>query len=113
MREQEQKLANVKKSCDVVRKVSKVFSIAIIVAAVLTLISAIGLLAAKDQINSNLVFDQATRQIYAAGDPSGFVTMEDVAVDVEKAVQQAEAQAKAIKEDPNLKKKLDDPTQEQ
>ena len=42
MREQEQKLANVKKSCDVVRKVSKVFSIAIIVAAVLTLISAIG-----------------------------------------------------------------------
>ena len=39
MREQEQKLANVKKSCDVVRKVSKVFSIAIIVAAVLTLIS--------------------------------------------------------------------------
>lgn len=36
-----------------------------------------------------------------------------VAVDVEKAVQQAEAQAKANKEDPNLKKKLDDPTQEQ
>ena len=86
MREQEQKLANVKKSCDVVRKVSKVFSIAIIVAAVLTLISAIGLLAAKDQINSNLVFDQATRQIYAAGDPSGFVTMEDVAVDVETGI---------------------------
>ena len=36
-----------------------------------------------------------------------------VAVDVEKAVQQAEAQAKANKEDPNLKKKLEDPTQEQ
>ena len=86
MREQEQKLANVKKSCDVVRKVSKVFSIAIIVAAVLAIISMIGLLAAKDQINSNLVFDQATRQIYAAGDPSGFVTMEDVAVDVETGI---------------------------
>ena len=36
-----------------------------------------------------------------------------VAVDVEKAVQQSEAQAKANKEDPNLKKKLNDPTQEQ
>ena len=36
-----------------------------------------------------------------------------VPVDVGKAVQETEAQAKANKEDPNLKKKLDDPTQEQ
>ena len=36
-----------------------------------------------------------------------------VAVDVGKAVQETEAQAKANKEDPNLKKKPDDPTQEQ
>ena len=36
-----------------------------------------------------------------------------VPVDVGKAVQETEAQAKANKEDPNLKKKPDDPTQEQ
>ncbi len=83
MREQEQKLANVKKSCDVVRKVSKVFSVAIIVVAVLTLISGIALMATKDEINSNLVFDQVTRQINIVGDTAGFVTMDEVAVDVE------------------------------
>ncbi len=49
MREQEAKLANVKKSCEVARKVTKVFSILMIIATVLCLIGGITVFAARDR----------------------------------------------------------------
>jgi len=87
MREQEQKLANVKKSCDVVRKTCKVFGIILIVATVLAIAGAILLMAQKNEINSNLIFDQATRQINIMGDTTGnFMALEDVDFDVETGI---------------------------
>ena len=87
MREQEQKLANVKKSCDVVRKVCKVFSIILIVATVLVLISAILMMTFRNDINSNLVFDQVTKEINIVGDTTGgFVTMEEINMDIRTGI---------------------------
>ena len=83
MREQEQKLANVKKSCDVVRKVCKIFGIIMIVVAVIMIVGGIVLLAAKNQINSNLVFDSAAGQIKIVGDASDFISLDDVTIDIE------------------------------
>ena len=88
MREQEQKLANVRKSCDVARKVTKVFSILLIVATVLCLISGITVFAARDKINEHITvetFDDGILRFRIAGDgfdeTSGYITMDDISSD--------------------------------
>ena len=83
MREQEQKLANVKKSCDVVRKVSKIFGVILVVITIITVVAGIVMLATKNQINSNLVFDEIGRHINVVGDTSDFISLEDVTIDIE------------------------------
>ena len=75
MREQEQKLANVKKS--------KIFGIIMIVVAVIMIVGGIVLLATKNQINSNLVFDSVAGQINIVGDASDFISLDDVTIDIE------------------------------
>ena len=64
MREQEAKLANVKKSCEVARKVTKVFSILMIIATVLCLIGGITVFAARNYINDNVVIEDYNSETY-------------------------------------------------
>lgn len=86
MREQEAKLANVKKSCEVARKVTKVFSILMIIATVMCLIGGITVFAARNYINDNVVIDDyksdgIIRFRIADGTTdefSGYITMDDI-----------------------------------
>ena len=85
MREQELKLANVKKSCDVARKVTKVFSILLIVASVLCLISGITIFAVRDDVNDHITIEGAQdgvlRFTFAADgmeEVGGYVTVDDI-----------------------------------
>lgn len=87
MKEQELKLANVKKSCDTVRKVSKFLGIMLIVIAILVAVAAIAIMCVRNEINSNLLFDQVTNQLKIVGDESGnFASLEDVNIDIQTGV---------------------------
>ena len=85
MREQEQKLANVRKSCDVARKVTKVFSILLIVATVLCLVAGITVFAVRDEINEHITvetYDDGLLRFRFAGEgfdeTTGYITMDDI-----------------------------------
>ena len=60
MREQEIKLANVKKSCSTTGKVAKVLGVLMAVIAVVMLVGGIVMLACKSNINSNIKTEEVS-----------------------------------------------------
>jgi len=89
MREQEQKLSNVKKSCDTARKVSKVLAIFMMVVTALCLISMIIILAFKEDINRSVNFEYKNGQFVGKvvdGDQAGILEIDDMASIVNNGV---------------------------
>lgn len=60
MREQEEKLAKVRKSCDTAKKITKGFKILFIVCSVLCLLSAVALYGLKSNINESIIQTEKT-----------------------------------------------------